>query len=106
MTELAAPVQRMIDAINRGDSPGLLATFADNVTLEVWGREFRGLLGVARWSQADIIGKNARIQLLDVRDEGQAQVVTVKVTRSTINGVRDVECTVEDGKISRMVIRP
>ncbi|MCU1423935.1 MAG: ketosteroid isomerase [Microbacteriaceae bacterium] len=104
MTELAAPIQRMIEATNRGDSPGFLATFADNVYLKVWSREFHGLLGVARWNQSDLIGKDARLEVLSHRDEGTDQVVTLKVTRSSINGIRNVVFTVAGDKISRVII--
>lgn len=104
MTDLAAPIARMIDATNRGDSEAFVACFTDDAYLVDWGREFHGHEGVARWNQSDNIGKRAHFVAEAVSGDSTDQVVTLVVTGGGFNGTSDIEFAVHDDLISRLII--
>ena len=104
MTELAAPIARMIEATNAGDTAGFLASFSDDAYIEDWGRGFHGQTGAASWNETDNIGRHARFEVLGHRDEGETQVVSIQVSGGGYNGTGDIVFTVAGGKITRMII--
>jgi hypothetical protein len=104
MTTVPEAVQRMIDATNREDDNGFVASFTDNAFLSDWGREFHGHDGVARWNKTDNIGVHARFTATASRREGADEVVTLTVTGDGYNGSGDIRFTIDGGLISRMII--
>ena len=104
MTQLAAPIARMVEATNAGDTAGFLAAFSDDAYLEDWGRGFHGKAGAASWNETDNIGKRSHFEVLGQRDEGDTQVVTIKVTGGGYNGTGDIVFTVAGDHITRMII--
>ena len=53
---LPKPVQALVDAANRGDTPAFLAGFTPDGVVDDWGREFRGPADIQGWSDAEFIG--------------------------------------------------
>ena len=104
MPNVPAPIQRMIDATNRGDTPAFLASFTETVYLVDWGREFSGQDGLARWNQTDNIGKLAHFEVIESNPRGAEEVVTLSVTGGGYNGTGDISFTLEGDLISRMII--
>jgi hypothetical protein len=104
MADLEAPIQRMIDATNRGDTEAFLDCFTEDAHLVDWGREFRGQSGVASWNQTDNIGKQAHFEALAQREDGDDYVVTMVVTGGGYNGTGDIVFTLDGERISRMII--
>ena len=60
MSEMKMPaaVQRMIDAINDGDSDAFVAAFTADGTIDDWGRVLSGEQGLRQWARTDAIGAN------------------------------------------------
>jgi hypothetical protein len=106
MTDVPAPVQRMIDATNAGDSDAFVAAFTDDAYLEDWGRGFRGHDGVRSWDGTDNIGKRAHLEPGGVRRDGEEWIVTLHVTGGGFNGTSDFRFTLDGDRISRMIIAP
>ena len=48
--DLEPPIRAMIDATNAGDSDAFLQAFADDATIDDWGRTFTGRDEIARWN--------------------------------------------------------
>jgi hypothetical protein len=104
MTEVAAPIQRMIEATNRGDTDAFIASFTDDAYLVDWGREFHGHDGVAGWNETDNIGKQSHFEVRDARRNGDEHVVTIEVTGNGYNGTGDIVFALEGDLIKRMII--
>jgi hypothetical protein len=104
MVQIAAPIQRMVDATNSANSDAFVAAFTPDAFLEDWGRQFHGHEGVARWNQSDNIGKRAHFEATAERRDGDDYVVTLVVTGGGFNGTSDFTFTIDGDLISRMVI--
>jgi hypothetical protein len=104
MTALAAPIARMIEATNAGDTEAFLDCFTPDAYLEDWGRGFTGRDGIASWNRTDNIGKNAHFEAIGVTGDDTHQVVTIVVTGGGYNGTGPIEFEMRDDLISRLVI--
>jgi hypothetical protein len=106
MTALPAPVQVMIDATNRGDHDAFVASFTEDALLSDWGKEFHGHDGVASWDQTDNIGRSTHFDVAAVVHEGDAWIVTLKVSGGGFNGTSDFTFELDGDRIRRMTIAP
>jgi hypothetical protein len=106
MPDTPAPVQRMIDATNAGDSEALVAAFTEDAYLEDWGRGSHGHEGVRSWDRTDNIGKRSHFEAHGSRPDGDDWIVTLEVTGDGFNGTGDIRFTLEGDRISRMLITP
>jgi hypothetical protein len=104
MSDLAAPIRRMFDATNRGDSEAFLDAFADGATLDDWGRTFTGREAIAGWNARENIGVNSHIEVTGVTRDGDRVKVGVAVTGDGYNGGGAFTFTMAGDKIARMVI--
>lgn len=105
MSELAAPIRRMFDATNRGDSEAFLDAFADGATLDDWGRTFTGREAIAGWNARENIGVNSHLEATGVEQEGDEIRVGVAVTGGGYNGGGSMTFTLDGDRIATMVIR-
>jgi hypothetical protein len=96
----------MVEATNAGDRAAFVASFTEDAYLQDWGRTFRGHDGAASWDETDNIGKNAHMEALRTRKEGETYIVTLDVTGGGFNGTSDITFRVEGDRISSMVIAP
>jgi hypothetical protein len=106
MTDLAAPIERMIDATNRGDHEAFVACFTEDALLSDWGKEFRGREGVASWDRTDNIGRSTHFDVAAARQEGTRDVVTLKVSGDGFNGMSDFTFELDGDLIRSMTIAP
>jgi len=106
MAAAPAPVQRMIDATNAGDSDAFVAAFTDDAYLEDWGRGFHGPDGVRSWDSTDNIGKKAHFEVVDAAQHGDEWLVHLAVTGDGFNGTSPFRFTLSGDRISRMIIAP
>ena len=106
MSAAPAPIQRMLDATNAGDSDAFVDSFVDDAFVEDWGRQFHGHAGVRAWDRTDNIGKQAHFEVVDAERDGDDWVVTVHVTGNGFNGTSPIRFTLDGDRISRMVIAP
>ena len=104
MTDLAAPIARMIAATNAADTEAFLGCFASDAYLEDWGRSFHGREGIAKWNHTDNIGKQAHFEPIGVTGTDTHQIVTITVTGGGYNGTGPIEFEVRDDLISRLII--
>ena len=104
MTDLAAPIARMIAATNAGDTEAFLDCFTTDAYLEDWGRGFDGREGIASWNQTDNIGKKSHFEAVGVEGTDTHQVVTIAVSGGGYNGTGPIEFEVRDDLISRLII--
>ena len=106
MTDLAAPIERMIDATNRGDHEAFVACFTEDALLSDWGKEFRGQEGVASWDRSDNIGRSAHFDVVGARQEGTRYVVSLRVSGDGFNGTSDFTFELDGDLIRSMTIAP
>lgn len=104
--ETPRAIRTFIDSTNEEDTEGFLAVFADDATLDDWGRVFHGPAGIASWNQTDNIGKHSRFDVVEVA-QGSAPgqyVVTVDVTGEGYNGLGTMTFTVAGDRVASLVI--
>jgi hypothetical protein len=106
MTDVPAPVRRMIDATNAGDHDAFVATFAPDAVLVDWGKVFEGREGVAAWDESDNIGRSSHFRAIGAERDGDSWVVTLEVTGGGFNGTSDFRFDLADDLITRMEITP
>lgn len=106
-TPLPESVQASIDATNRGDLPGFLATFTDDGAVDDWGRVFAGPEKITEWSNNEYIGKNVTLDVTSstVNADGAEAVVIATVGGDGFNGPSTFTYALTGNKVSRMTIR-
>jgi hypothetical protein len=106
MSDVPAPIRRMIDATNAGDSDAFVDAFTDDAYLEDWGKGFHGHDGVRSWDSTDNIGRRSHFEADGVEQQGDEWVVSLVVTGGGFNGTSDFRFALRDDRIARMVITP
>jgi uncharacterized protein (TIGR02246 family) len=99
------PVARLLEAANDNDVDAFLATFADEGVVDDWGREFVGRDAVRAWSDREFIGQRVRLDVRDVRRDGEATVVSALVGGDGFNGPSQFSFLLDGDRVSRMTIR-
>jgi uncharacterized protein (TIGR02246 family) len=99
------PVARLLEAANDNDVDGFLATFADEGVVDDWGREFVGRGAIRAWSDREFIGQRVRLDVRDVRRDGEATVVSALVGGDGFNGPSQFSFLLDGDRVSRMTIR-
>ena len=103
MADVPAPIRRMVDASNAGDTPAFLACFTPDAFLSDWGRDFTGRDGLADWNATDNIGVNSHLEVVAAAPDGAAWQVTVAVSGG-FDGEGTMTFTLAGDLISRLVI--
>ena len=104
MADVPAPIRRMVDATNAGDTPAFLACFTPDAFLSDWGRDFTGRDGLAAWNATDNIGVNSHLAIKGAAREGGTWRVTVAVSGGGFNGEGTMSFTLAGDLISRLII--
>ncbi|OLT11331.1 polyketide cyclase [Pseudonocardia sp. CNS-139] len=106
MTSTApSPVQSLLDAVNRGDTDGFLGCFTPDGVVDDWGREFRGPQAIRTWSDGELIGVRASLQVTAVNEHEGAVVVTALVGGDGFKGPSHFAFDVSGDRVARMTIR-
>ena len=105
MTDVEAPVQRLLDAANGGDVAAFLAGFTPDGVVDDWGREFRGADRISSWSDAEFIGKQVTLAVENVEHRDGETVVAAQVGGNGFNGPSHFSFQVDGDLVSRMTIR-
>jgi ketosteroid isomerase-like protein len=103
--DLDPPIRAMLDATNAGDSDAFLRAFADDATIDDWGRTFTGRDEIARWNDNENIGVQSRIEVTGVERSGTTVTLGVSVSSNRYNGGGSFVVDVDGGRIVRLVIR-
>jgi hypothetical protein len=102
--ELEKPIQTVIEATNRGDTPELLNAFADDAVLIDSGRTFAGKEEITRWNAEENIGTKNRLQVTDVRRSGYEVKVDVVVSGHGYNGPGVLSFLIDGDVVKRLLI--
>ncbi|WP_019179530.1 nuclear transport factor 2 family protein [Microbacterium yannicii] len=108
MTQVPSPIAAFIDATNTGDSDAFVAIFAEDGSLEDWGRIARGRDGIRDWDRTDNIGKQSRFELVDITEEAPHDtfLVHLKVSGNGFNGTSPFRFTLRGDLIESVEIVP
>ncbi|MDQ7879679.1 nuclear transport factor 2 family protein [Microbacterium sp. QXD-8] len=108
MALIPAPISAFIDATNAGDSDAFVAAFAEDGSLDDWGRVAHGHAGIREWDRTDNIGKQSHFELVDIAAEAppETYLVHLAVTGNGFNGTSPFRFTLRDGLIRSVVIVP
>jgi hypothetical protein len=102
--DLDPPIRAMLDATNAGDSQAFLDAFADDATIEDWGRTFTGREEIARWNDNENIGVQSHIEATGVERSGSTVTIGVAVTGNGYNGGGSFVFELAGDRIARLVI--
>jgi ketosteroid isomerase-like protein len=100
-----APVQALLDAVNSGDTDAFLGCFTDDGVVDDWGREFRGAQAVRSWSDSELIGVRASLEVTGVFEQTGTVTVTALVGGDGFNGPSHFSFDLDGDRVSRMTIR-
>lgn len=103
-TDLPTPVRTAIDAVNGGDTDAFVSGFDADGVVDDWGREFGGHEAIRSWSDAELIGKNATLDVDDVTVDEERVVVHAQVGGDGFNGPSTFTFLTAGGRILRMTI--
>ena len=109
---LPAPITNLVDAVNRHDQQGFLATFADDAMINNRHRPFWGKDAIAQWSSEEFIGRNVTMEISNVVDHHGDLIVN-----AWVDGAYDPDagsdrtelafyCVARGDKIAKIVILP
>lgn len=103
--ELDPAARRMIEATNAKDTPGFLATFAEDAIVDDCGRRFSGRAQIAAWNDRENIGPHNRIAVTDVRPTADGVTLTIQVSGDGYHGCGTFTISSDGDTISSLVIR-
>jgi hypothetical protein len=104
MPDLEPAIRQMIEATNNADDATFLDAFAEDATIDDWGRTFTGRDEIAGWNDRENIGVHSHIEATSVERRGDEIVVGVQVTGDGYNGGGAFTFTLTGDRIARMVI--
>jgi SnoaL-like domain len=102
--DLEPAIRQLIDATNAADDEAFLDAFADDATIDDWGRTFTGRVEIAGWNDRENIGVHSHIEATSVERRGDEIVVGVEVSGDGYNGGGAFTFTLAGDRIGRMVI--
>jgi hypothetical protein len=103
--KIPAPVARLLDSANANDTDAFLAGFVDEGVVDDWGREFVGQAAIRAWSNAEFIGRQVTLSVVDVVEDGETATVVADVGGNGFNGLSHFGFTTSGNKVARMTIR-
>lgn len=105
-TEIPAPVQAVVDAINDADTEAFVAAFTPEGFVSDWGRVLRGPEGVRSWAGSDAIGMGAQMTVLSAETEGDTTRMRFGWSSRRFNGESDGIFVVEGDRVASFTIPP
>ncbi|MFF3028363.1 MULTISPECIES: hypothetical protein [unclassified Microbacterium] len=106
MSQLPAPVQAMIDAINAADTDAFVAAFTPAGFVSDWGTVKAGPDGVRGWADSDAIGAGARMTVLSSETEGDTTRIRFGWASRVFNGESDGIFVVDGDRLASFTIPP
>lgn len=104
MTEIPAPVQRILDAIVAGDADAFVQAFDADGAVDDWGREFRGHDRIRAWSDKEFIGVQVSFSDITVATPGNPVTLRVQVGGNGFNGPSGFTFDVRGDRVHKMTI--
>lgn len=97
-------VRGWVDATNRSDPQALRALFAQDAELVDTGRRFHGVDAIMGWSETDLIGVHALIEVDRIDPGSDGATLHSRVRSNGFNGRAKIGFTVRDGLIQKVHI--
>ena len=105
-TQVPAPVQAMVDAINAADTEAFVAAFTPDGFVSDWGTGKAGPDGVRSWAGSDAIGAGAQMTVLSAETEGDTTRIRFAWSSRVFNGESDGIFVVAGDKLASFTIPP
>lgn len=103
--EIPEPVASFIGAVNANDEEAFLNAFADEGSVDDWGRTFLGREQIKSWSDKEFIGAKGTLAVETVERDGAAIVVIGDWRSTYANGRSKFTFDVAGDRIVTMTIR-
>jgi hypothetical protein len=104
VSTIPAPVRRILDAIEAGDTDAFVNAFDADGTVDDWGREFHGPDRIRAWSDAEFIGVRVTFSDIIVSEPGNPVTLRVQVGGNGFNGPSGFTFEVDGDRVRRMTI--
>lgn len=104
-TAVPTPVQNLLDAVNHGDTEAFLECFTPDGVVDDWGREFRGADAVRAWSDAEFIGVEVALIVVEVEVDVHRVTLVAQVGGEGFTGPSTFTFLHDGSRITRMSIR-
>lgn len=88
MSEINAPIQALIDAINAGDTEAFVDAFTHDGMVDDWGRQLTSPDGVRSWAETDAIGQQAQMTVLSAEVDGASTTIRFNWRSNRFTGIR------------------
>ena len=102
---LPSPLDRWVDATNRGDGEAFLALFAHDGMVDDFGRRFIGRGAIRGWSDKEYIGAKGRLTVKSVEVTAKGTVVIADWASNFYTGPSRFLFMLEGEQIREMRIR-
>ena len=105
-TPLCPQVRALIEAANLGDTEAFLAAFVPHLgVVDDWGRKFHGQNDIQKWSDAEFIGQDVRLSVINFYETGDSEVTVIaNVGGNGFNGPSTFTFHLSNDKIAEMRI--
>jgi hypothetical protein len=78
MSELPAAIRKALQAVNSSDTDAFVGSFVPGSGyVNDWGREFRGEQAIRQWSDDELIGKRATLEIVSSYTNADDHVVVI-----------------------------
>lgn len=104
--ELPAAIRSFADAINSGDTDGVVAQFSPQGLVDDWGTTYLGHDRVRQWTESDATGAGATMTVLTAATDGDTTTIRFGWRSSVFNGESTGIFVVTDGVIQSFTIPP
>jgi hypothetical protein len=101
---LPSPIERMVAAINGGDTDAFLDCFTAKGVVDDWGRRFVGAKAIRGWSDKETIGAKGRMTVTGVEEKAGEIVVTGDWKSNFYSGPGRYVFRLDGGRIAEMRI--
>jgi hypothetical protein len=101
---LPEPLERIVAAINAGDTPGFLACFAADGLVNDWGRTFVGPDKIKAWSDGELIGARGHLTVNNSEETAGRFVLHGHWASRVFTGDSAFAFVLNDGLIKEMHI--
>src|SRR5689334_13598923 len=94
-----AIIERVLSAVNAGDTAAFLALFLENGSVDDWGSIYRGPDQIRSWSDRELIGVNAHFDQRSSDQHGDTATMMVEVGGDGFKGPSRFTITLEGDRI-------
>jgi ketosteroid isomerase-like protein len=102
--KIPSPIDRLVAAINAGDTQAFLGFFGKDGVVEDWGRRFKGPAAIRRWSDKELIGAKGRLTVTSASHAGNTVTLTGDWKSSYFSGASRMIFTLDGDHVREMKI--